>query len=673
MSTENMRKLMMLAESLDEDYRDDPNRPGWKDEEGEWHKYEDCPTCHGWGEVVPGKDSREDFDYDFDDVQPCPDCGPEDGLAAQGKSKIIKQIANDLDMDWTDLPLSESFTRKHFQTVADAVSKIENDEARRLHAETLADVFAEKNPRFKRDLFMKACGVEDELDEDSYRDLKFSDYPLRSLGSKTLARKLIPGLGKREAGERQEDHWFNSRMFSDTKLHNPDWEPDEADTLEWDRSKRQGRRYNRIMRGENPFKKSGWELEEQGPGDDAEWDAEWARMDGDDERADDLEWDAEFARMDAEPECSYCDDEEPLDDFPCLNCGSKQFIGEDTSEFRLAEIIGKDGIADLLADLRSGGIDYNGSYFQKLYWHFLDEYPDEIPVGSRTGRPEDPEEYVLDFLQRYHEEEIDRYIGQDIRGKPLQVESKDDGDVPSRRVEDHELAHALLTKVESALNFLAKGMEAESERGNFDQKQQAIMLRRDLKGIKAYLESGQEISPQLFSIVQRANNAVNELTDLSYEFDDVQMDVQDAENLLYLHLTGRPVAIDEAGCPCGKEGCECGPDCDCEPVEEDRKKRERPEVKGINDKYDDKLNCKHCGSYYCTSKFGGECPEIQMDMFGDIELDEIVESVLGEGQPKDYEMSNDELAAEIEDETSEFERDSIDPEIEDEELGLRFD
>ncbi len=49
MSTENMRKLMMLAESLDEDYRDDPNRPGWKDEEGEWHKKEDFPNCNGLG------------------------------------------------------------------------------------------------------------------------------------------------------------------------------------------------------------------------------------------------------------------------------------------------------------------------------------------------------------------------------------------------------------------------------------------------------------------------------------------------------------------------------------------------------------------------------------------------------------------------------------------------
>ena len=40
------------------------------------------------------------------------------------------------------------------------------------------------------------------------------------------------------------------------------------------------------------------------------------------------------------------------------------------------------------------------------------------------------------------------------------------------------------------------------------------------------------------------------------------------------------------------------------------------EVKGVNDKYDrDTLNCKHCGDYYCTSKFGGECPGIQRDLF----------------------------------------------------------
>jgi len=31
---------------------------------------------------------------------------------------------------------------------------------------------------------------------------------------------------------------------------------------------------------------------------DTEWDAHWARMDGDDERADDLEWDAHWEEQD---------------------------------------------------------------------------------------------------------------------------------------------------------------------------------------------------------------------------------------------------------------------------------------------------------------------------------------------------------------------------------------
>lgn len=86
--------------------------------------------------------------------------------------------------------------------------------------------------------------------------------------------------------------------------------------------------------------------------------------------------------------------------------------------------------------------------------------------------------------------------------------------------------------------------------------------------------------------------------------------------------------LGEESCPCGREDCECGPDCDCEPVEE----------------------------------------------MQEISLSEIAESILNErGLPKDYEMSDEELAAEIEDQTSEFDRDFIDPEIEDEELGLRFD
>jgi hypothetical protein len=466
-------------------------------------------------------------------------------------------------------------------------------------------------------------------------------------------------------------------------------------------------------------------LEEQGPGDDEEWDAHWARMDGDDERADDLDWDAEWARMDADDDeldevqtlPREIKDRKPtkpdLSDIEyetCSDCGVKgghendcptlaalynEDLNEEQSEFRLKDIVGADNFAELVSDMNTGGIDYSAAYFTPLYWHFLDEYPDEIPVGSRTGRPEDPEQYVLDNLDRYHSEEIKSYMNTPdmdesncgVCGETFKWEGspdeemcprctqeylgEEDGDVPSRRVSDEELLAKVEGKINDALKAIAMGLKAEKVG---ESKVLAIQLRRDLKELKAFIESGGD-ALGLRAKLHLAFVKAEKLADYSYEYDDVLWELNDADNLLYLHLSGRPVAIDEEGtdgkridypesweekfhriakdqherelynicaddemnallqgeleeasCPCGKEGCECGPDCDCEPVEE-----------GFS-------------------------------------LDSIVESLLDErGQPKDYEMSDDELTAEIEDETSEFERDHIDKEIEDEELGLRFD
>ena len=47
------------------------------------------------------------------------------------------------------------------------------------------------------------------------------------------------------------------------------------------------------------------DVDEAGDPDDTDWDAHWAREDGDEERADDLEADAEFARMDSELDKDY--------------------------------------------------------------------------------------------------------------------------------------------------------------------------------------------------------------------------------------------------------------------------------------------------------------------------------------------------------------------------------
>jgi len=67
----------------------------------------------------------------------------------------------------------------------------------------------------------------------------------------------------------------------------------------------------------------------EGPQADTEWDAHWAREDGDDERADDLEADAEFARQDADAE------EEEDEKERCVTCDGtgKQLVGDDQLVF----------------------------------------------------------------------------------------------------------------------------------------------------------------------------------------------------------------------------------------------------------------------------------------------------------------------------------------------------
>lgn len=55
-------------------------------------------------------------------------------------------------------------TRKHFETVAEALLLVKNTSARWLVADELAKAFKEENPRFDRAIFMNACGLNDSGD-----------------------------------------------------------------------------------------------------------------------------------------------------------------------------------------------------------------------------------------------------------------------------------------------------------------------------------------------------------------------------------------------------------------------------------------------------------------------------------------------------------------------------
>lgn len=51
------------------------------------------------------------------------------------------------------------FTRQHFRAIADTISKIEDMEARNAEAQRYVAIFRADNPRFKPELFLSACGV----------------------------------------------------------------------------------------------------------------------------------------------------------------------------------------------------------------------------------------------------------------------------------------------------------------------------------------------------------------------------------------------------------------------------------------------------------------------------------------------------------------------------------
>jgi hypothetical protein len=52
-------------------------------------------------------------------------------------------------------------TRKHFQLAADSIKHIEDKAKRKEMASHHAEIFAKSNPRFDRQRFMQAAGVED--------------------------------------------------------------------------------------------------------------------------------------------------------------------------------------------------------------------------------------------------------------------------------------------------------------------------------------------------------------------------------------------------------------------------------------------------------------------------------------------------------------------------------
>jgi hypothetical protein len=70
-------------------------------------------------------------------------------------------VCNESPCSCTEQKIEEAVSRKDFRQAADTIKDIEDLEKRKEHAHHYADFFKKQNPRFKREMFLAACGLEE--------------------------------------------------------------------------------------------------------------------------------------------------------------------------------------------------------------------------------------------------------------------------------------------------------------------------------------------------------------------------------------------------------------------------------------------------------------------------------------------------------------------------------
>ena len=113
---------------------------------------------------------------------------------------LLENIENDK-YDKEETIEEASFTRQHYQAVADILSQYVgkgDDETISAITSDLADMFAEDNPRFARDKFMQAAGVKTESEEAEDEDTD-EEEPVEECGEKDVED------GEEEMAEMEDD------------------------------------------------------------------------------------------------------------------------------------------------------------------------------------------------------------------------------------------------------------------------------------------------------------------------------------------------------------------------------------------------------------------------------------------------------------------------------------
>ena len=97
-------------------------------------------------------------------------CSDEDYKEACQADAEAEWDARDADVPMDEEVVAEGPTRKDFQMVADLLKDNPNMADRKAKAQDYCDKFKAMNPRFDKEKFMKACGVEESIEEDTVEE-----------------------------------------------------------------------------------------------------------------------------------------------------------------------------------------------------------------------------------------------------------------------------------------------------------------------------------------------------------------------------------------------------------------------------------------------------------------------------------------------------------------------
>lgn len=347
--------------------------------------------------------------------------------------------------------------------------------------------------------------------------------------------------------------------------------------------------------------------------------------------------------------CMYCDG----GDESCEVCHGKDEMFEDPGH-SIVDIVGEEGFAQLLRDLDvDGDLNTKQEYWQRLY----DHYGEDMPYGVRTGDEGTDDQYIGDKVSDDYGDEIEAAISQQL--------SKDRG------YGGWEVKEPVTETVGGQVKY-----KYVYNGANGNKTYIGVSYTEGDAIPKIALWGEDRMRHAIANIMFMRNGSKQFLTDLFKE---------EVMNAFFDSVTDEPyVANSDEVLDAIRDATRLGTDI-VEVEDEVVREGKKPEYEITDDDVEKDRDIFGADDDDFDDEDSDDLDYMMNENFN---LDAIVESILQESpsQPKDYYDPEDDLgpaargksdllkaAGATDMPMSDFENDYIDSEIEDEELGLRFD